>query len=630
MAKTKIVQNSFVSGVLNDKASGRTDIGKFYNSVAEANNMLVAITGGLFKRPGFEYIDLTDVLPEHLNNPKEVRLIDFVFNTEQKYLFLIYPNTIDIYEVPERELSGVGLGAPFLSVTGIADLTPSIIAEMSFVQRGDFTIFFHPNMEPKTLARGITAGGDVEFIWGTLSIAAVPLFDINDSTSIMWSDEKGWPAYATFFQGRMYCAGSPTYPLTIWGSKSQDYFDFQIAPTDYETPGAPINDTIDSDKINRITGIFSGRELQVFTTGSEFINSSQLITPLDSSWNIQTRYGSNANVPLDSLDGSTFFIDRYNGVREFIYDYNQDAHISNDLTTLSSQLFNDPFRLVNIKASKSDLGRYTYVLNLDGTVAVLNFNKAEAVIAWSKIESVDGTIIDISTVDNELYILVKQPDNTVILQRIDITEDVTFMDSFSYVYGTEPLSSCGNLTTLCSDTVGGPDGWDYFLDNVWCENCTMFVDPLAPNKKVITGLERFNGLNVSVLLDDIYQGELPVENGQVVVGRPFHIAKIGIKYNSEAVTLPLASPNMQMELSEKRIVKIKLYMYNSSGFYIDGEFISSAFYDNNHFDTASPLVTGVYEHWSLGWDTLTNFTVGSDDPLGFNLLKCETHVDVTE
>ena len=83
MAKTKVVQNSLVSGVINETAWGRTDIAKFYSGVAEANNMIVQTTGGMFKRPGFEFIDTTRATKtEYELNNKSIRLIDFVFNTD--------------------------------------------------------------------------------------------------------------------------------------------------------------------------------------------------------------------------------------------------------------------------------------------------------------------------------------------------------------------------------------------------------------------------------------------------------------------------------------------------------------------------------------------------------------------
>jgi len=626
--KTKVVQNSYISGIMNDKAWGRTDIQKFYNSVAEADNMLIAITGGAFKRPGFEYLDITDT--PNGSKQGEVRLIDFVYNTEQKYLFLIHNETIDLYHVPERDSGFSAVGAPFGSLTGLVELTPKIIKEMSVVQRGDVTLLFHSDIQTRIITRT-----DYEtFTFGTLEMVP-PLEDPLDPESEMWSEELGWPSYGCFYQGRLFCAGSENYPLTVWASKSQDYFDFQIAAENYDTPGAPITDTIDSDKINVITGIYAGRNVQVFTSGSEFINGANLITPLDSSWKIQTRFGTQDGTPVTAMDGSTLFIDRHDAIREFVFDYEQDAYTSKDLTTLAGQLFNKPFRMEHVKSARSNLGRYMYVLNEDGAVVALNFDRTESVVAWTTITSVkDRKIIDISTVDNELYMLVLD-NNNYYLERLDIDDEPCFLDNYTYFRGSIPVKYCDNPQIpenpliSCSDTVGGILGRDFLLDNIWCEGCLMFVDSSTPPLSEITGLERFNGTEVSYLLDGVYQGEGVVENGELPIDRPFANAHVGYKYNSKLVSLPLASPNFQAELSEKRIIKMRLYMYNTQGFHIDDDFINSNYYDEALYSKKSELYTGMYEHYTLGWDTLKQFTLSSDDPLNFAVLKSEITLDIS-
>jgi len=608
---------------MNDTAFGRTDISRFYNSVAEANNMLLATTGGMFKRPGFQFVDNTSVNHALADVQGAVRILDFVFNVNQKYLFLIYEGKIDIYHVPDRDTDD-GLGVAFGTVDA-PELTPKIITEMSVIQRGDTTILFHTDMQPRTIIR---TGYEV-FTLGTLAMV-IPLEDITDTNTEMWSDIKGWPSYGAFFQGRLVCAGSKTYPLTVWCSKAQDYFDFQIAVAQANEPGSPITDTLDSDKVNRITGIYGGRNLQLFTSGAEFVNIAQLLTPEASAWLIQTRYGSEDNVPLNSLDGSTFFVDRFSAVREFIFDYTQDAHISNDLTTLATHLFERPYRLETVKSAKSSLGRYTYVLNTDGSMAVLNFNKAEGIIAWVRMTATHGKIIDISTVDNELYVLV-QTANDILLERLDITDDITYLDNYTYHKGVHPLLTCGNIAVDCADTVGGINGYDYILDNVWCQDCNMFTDPNTPSIAEISGLDRYqDGTEVSLVLDDIYQGEVQVHNGIIPINRNFNVAKIGLKYNSNIKSLPISSPQFPMELAEKRIIKIKLYMFKSSGFYLDNEYIPSLTFDVSNFDEAPALVTGVYDHWTLGWTTLNDYNVSSNDPLGFAVLKTDVSVDVTE
>lgn len=621
MAKTKIVQNSLVSGVMNDTAWGRTDIGKFYNSVAEADNMIVQTTGGMFKRPGLEFIHTTTATKaEYDTNNKSIRLIDFVFNTEQKYLFLIRPDNIDVYYIPSRDENTYPTGGPIATIS-TPQLTATIIAEMSVVQRGDVTILFHADLQPKEIAR---TGFDT-FTYSNLSLIAPTE---SDNTTPVWDATKGWPKYGTFYQGRLFCAGSKTYPLTIWGSKSQDYFDFDIAIDQADADGSPIQDTIDSDRINVITGIFAGRNLQVFTTGAEFVNTSALITPTNSSWQIQTRYGSNNNVPLDSLDGSTFYIDRTGAVREFIYDYNQNSHISNDLTTLSAQLFSDPFRINIIKSAKSNLGRFTYVLNSDGTMSVLNFNRAESIVAWVKFDTPTGDIIDITSIDNELYIIVLTSLGDINLERIDLSENTTYLDSHVYAYGVLPSETClDNIP--CTSTIGGEYGDEWLLDNEWCDSCVMFMDPLTPRDTIVYGLDRFEGQEVSVILDGTYQGEQVVTNGNISVDRFYRLIEVGVKFNSKITTLPLASPQFAMELNNKRIIKVKLYLYKSTGFYLDDEFIASSYFDVDNYDTSAIVRTGVYEYWKLGWKTLSTFTLSNDDPFGFNLLKFETYVDVS-
>ena len=428
----------------------------------------------------------------------------------------------------------------------------------------------------------------------------------------------------------MFCAGSTKYPLTVWGSKSQSYFEFTIEAARAAEDGSPIADTIDSDKINQITGIFAGRNLQVFTTGAEFVNTSDIITPTNSAWHIQTRYGTNPGCSLDSLDGSTFYIDRNNAVREFIYDFNQDSFVSNDLTTLSTQLFNKPFRLEIVKSSQTSLGRYTYILNSDGTAAVLNFNKSEQVIAWVKFETPIGPVLDISVVDNEVYALIKGTYG-VHLERIDLSDRSTYLDSFVYGYGDRTSTSCGdgNLTN-CEDTLGGLNAIDFNLDKIWCVNCKVFADPNTPPIVSLIGLDRFNNQEVSVILDGIYQGEQTVVNGSISINKIFTLIEVGKKFDSKMKTLPLSSLQGDITMANKRIIKIKLYLYKSSGFYLDDEFIPSSSFDIDNYDAQATVKTGVFEYWTLGWDTLNTFTVSNADPIGFNILKFETHMDVTE
>ena len=66
-----------------------------------------------------------------------------------------------------------------------------------------------------------------------------------------------------------------------------------------------------------------------------------------------------------------------------------------------------------------------------------------------------------------------------------------------------------------------------------------------------------------------------------------------------------------------------------TGFYLNNDFIASSYFDIDSYDTSAVVRTGVFEYWTLGWSILSSFTLSNDDPFGFNILKFETHIDVS-
>ena len=56
MAKTRFVQNNFVSGVLSPLLKGRTDLEQYYQGLEQADNFVLMPQGGIRRRPGTEFI----------------------------------------------------------------------------------------------------------------------------------------------------------------------------------------------------------------------------------------------------------------------------------------------------------------------------------------------------------------------------------------------------------------------------------------------------------------------------------------------------------------------------------------------------------------------------------------------
>ena len=74
-----------------------------------------------------------------------------------------------------------------------------------------------------------------------------------------------------------------------------------------------IDVTISTDSTNAITGMFSGRDLQIFTKGGEFFlpqSTLDPITPTNVVINGATRRGSKEGIKPVGLESGTLFIQR--------------------------------------------------------------------------------------------------------------------------------------------------------------------------------------------------------------------------------------------------------------------------------------------------------------------------------
>ena len=84
-------------------------------------------------------------------------------------------------------------------------------------------------------------------------------------------------------------------------SKSGSFFDFDIDDGDDDEA---IFVTISSRKLNDIIDVYPGRNLQIFTSGSEFSVSSKPVTPSSVGITPQTNHGASYLEVMD-VDGST-------------------------------------------------------------------------------------------------------------------------------------------------------------------------------------------------------------------------------------------------------------------------------------------------------------------------------------
>jgi hypothetical protein len=175
----------------------------------------------------------------------------------------------------------------------------------------------------------------VEFLSPTAVRADVKETLASTEATADWSEQafsrvRGWPVAICFHQDRLVIGGSRDLPNRLWLSKSGDLFNFDLGEgLDDESIEFPLL----SDQVNAVRAVFSGRHLQVFTSGAEWMVTGEPLIPANIQLRRQTRIGSlvDRTVPPRDVDGATLFVPR-NGpqLREFLFTDTEQAYQSTD------------------------------------------------------------------------------------------------------------------------------------------------------------------------------------------------------------------------------------------------------------------------------------------------------------
>jgi len=244
----------------------------------------------------------------------------------------------------------------------------------------------------------------------------------------VWSSTKGWPRTCTFHEGRLYFGGSKSRPSTVWGSKVAQFFDFN---PDQVYDDDAIEATLDTNSLNTITDIISGRDLQVFTTGGEFyVPQSGLdpITPTNFFVKTVSRNGSREGMRVQTLQSGTIYVQRQGkALNEFLYSDATLSYVSTSISLLSSHLINNPLELALRKATSTEETDALLMLNGDGTIANYSILRQQNVVAPSKLTT-DGLFKDVGVDIEDIYVVVKRTFNSVDKYFVEVFDTTTFTD----------------------------------------------------------------------------------------------------------------------------------------------------------------------------------------------------------
>ena len=398
-----------------------------------------------------------------------------------------------------------------------------------------------------------------------------------------WSSSKGWPRTVTFHQGRLYFGGSKSRPNTLFASRVARFFDFN--------PGETLDDdaieaTLATDSVNAITGMFAGRDLQIFTKGGEFfISQASLdpITPNNLVVSTATRRGSKEGIKPVGAESGTLFIQRAGkSLREFLFSDVELSYISNNISLLSSHLLRSPSDMALRKATSTDDGDLLLLVNsTDGSLATYSILRGQNVIAPS-LSTTDGEFVNVAVDVDTIYFVIKRTINSTTKYYVEAFNDDNTTDS-----------------------------------NVLLSGASL------PGTTTVTGLSHLEGETVKVIVDDLMQTNKTVSSGQITLDSvPTSYVEIGLDFTPEIKTLPveLKLPSGNVLAQKKRILEATANMYLTQNLTLNG---------SDFLFTAGDFYTGLKRRKPiLGYDRRGQLTFSQSQPLFFTLLGIEYKVSV--
>ena len=439
----------------------------------------------------------------------------------------------------------------------------------------------------------------------------------------LFSSSSNYPGAVSYFEQRRCFAGTINDPQKIWMTKSGTESNMSY--------GIPIRDDdriefrVAAREANTIRHIVPLTQLLLLTGSAEWRVSSvnsDAITPSSISVRPQSYVGA-ANVQPVIINNSLVYCAARGGhIRELGYSWQSNGFVTGDLSLRAAHLF-DNYLITDMAYSKAPQPLIWFISS-SGNLLGLTYVPDQQIGAWHWHDT-DGTFESCATVaedkEDVLYVVVKRLINGSYVRYIERMrtrqfagiEDAFFVDCGGTYDGTNTTATTvtvtGGTTWGSSETLtitastgifsypGTADVGDaiiltdssgnkYRLTISGTTSATVAqarVDVTLPvslrstatavwsfARNTISGLSWLEGKTVSILADGAVHPRLVVTSGSITLERAANKVQIGLPYDSDLQTLPMA---LQVDGGfgqgrYKNVNKAWLRVYQSSGIFI--------------------------------------------------------------
>jgi hypothetical protein len=389
-----------------------------------------------------------------------------------------------------------------------------------------------------------------------------------------WSDYRGWPRAVAFWQGRLYFAGSDSFPHTAWGSKVGKPLEF--------TPGTLDDDPVTfycySAKVNSILWLAASRSIMAGTLGGEFnIRGAEggPLTPTAPDVRNDSTCGVADAMPVRVGNSVLFIQYSQKKVMELVYAWDQDAYNASDLCVLSDHIAEPG--LIEIDWQQEPFC-VLWAVRSDGVPIACTYEKISDTVGWHQ-HPTDGEVESLCVIPN-VSILEDQPWATI--KRTINGQTKRFVE--------------------------------YLDPDLNCDCALTYSGEATSN---IYGLNHLIGEEVDIVGDGaVYPTQVVAADGSLTLDLPASQIQAGLHYQSKIITQrpEIATPYGTTQGVQKRWSDVRVRLVDTSGIQINGEQIPFRQVEDLMDQGVEPF-TGDKRITNLGWDPDGRIEIVQDEPL---------------
>lgn len=404
--------------------------------------------------------------------------------------------------------------------------------------------------------------------------------------SSMWGGANGYPRTGSLFQQRLFAAGSPGYPQSVWMSELGNPYGFEIG-TDAD---AGFEVRLVSDQANPINSIASSRAVIVLTSGSEFtLGADSAITPTTVVSINQSAYGCNRVSPV-RVGNELLFVSRSGKrIRAISSDrFDPNTFAAPDITALAEHITSPSVTDMDAHPDPESL---VWCVRSDGVMLTCTLDRDNEVVAWAK-HTTDGEFESVSV--------------------------IPMFDSFV-------------AWVIVKRTINGSTKRyvEYFDWNVKTDSAIIGVSG-GPND-AWSALDHLEGKTVNVIGDGILQTGEVVTAGAVTIDTPAEQVEFGINFTPSVTLLTpeLSGPTGSIQGQLMRPYSADILVKDTVGARVNDFDIAFQSFGPNVLDAAPPEATGFYRIENLGYVRGSGeVTISQPQALPFHLLSVVRRMDI--